>query len=200
MATKPDVFIIESLSPDDEGNGRLEGQVISHILKLHGKNPIYRYVRNKKDFAKAVKAFVKSDYRYLHISAHADRDGIATTNREEISNAVLARMLGTKVKGRRIFFSACSIIHKEMARAIVPPTQLYSVIGPRKDIGFAEAAVFWPALYHLVFKRDREGMTRATLARSLRKVAQMIGVDIGYYSRSAGRKSGFSRNILAAKP
>ena len=33
--TKPDVFIIESLDPDDEGNGRFEGSIISNMLRLH---------------------------------------------------------------------------------------------------------------------------------------------------------------------
>lgn len=199
MATIPDIFIIESLGPDDEGNGRLEGPIIAHIARLHGKNPTYRYVRNRKDFARAVRAFAKSNYRYLHISAHADREGIATTNLDEISNVALAKMLGKGVAGRRIFFSACSIIHKEMARAIIPPTQLYSVIGPREDIGFAEAAVFWPAVYHLMFEHDAQAMTRAALVQNLKKVAKLFNVEIGYFGRSASRKSGFSEDILAAK-
>ncbi|MGB3898077.1 MAG: hypothetical protein WA973_05925 [Mesorhizobium sp.] len=199
MATIPDIFIIESLGPDDEGNGRLEGPIIVHIAKLHGKRPTYHYVRNRKDFAKAIRAFTKSNYRYLHISAHADREGIATTNLEEISNAALAEMLGRNVAGRRIFFSACSIIHEEMARAIIPPTQLYSVIGPREDIGFAQAAVFWPAVYHLMFEHDTRAMTRANLVRNLNKVARMFDVEIGYFGRSASRKSGFSKDILSAK-
>ncbi len=38
MATVPDVFIIETLAPDDEGNGRFEGSVISSVLRLHEKN------------------------------------------------------------------------------------------------------------------------------------------------------------------
>lgn len=87
----------ESLGPNDEGNGRLEGPIIAHIAKLHGKNPTYRYVRNRKEFAKAVRSFAKSNYRYLHISAHADHEGIATTNLEEVSNVALAEMLGKNV-------------------------------------------------------------------------------------------------------
>jgi hypothetical protein len=199
MATRPDIFIIESLGPHDEGNGRFEGPIIAHIARLHGKSPSYHYVRNRKDFAKAVKAFAKSDYRYLHISAHADREGIATTNLDEVSNAALAKMLGSEVAGRRVFFSACSIIHEEMAGAIIPPTQLYSVIGPRDDIGFAQAAVFWPAVYHLMFEHDARAMARPTLVRNLKKVARLFDVDIGYFGRSASRKSGFSKDILAAK-
>jgi hypothetical protein len=55
IPTIADVFIIESLDPDDEGNGRFEGSSISHILRLHGKNPKYRYVRTRDDFQDAVR-------------------------------------------------------------------------------------------------------------------------------------------------
>lgn len=196
MSTKADIFIIESLSPDDEGNGRFEGQVISHVARLHGKQPAYRYVRTRDAFEKAIKAFLRSDFRYLHISAHADREGIATTNQDEVSNRDVGEMLGKRFADRRLFLSACSIVHKQMAADIIPVTGCYSVVGPRQDIGFAEAAVFWPAMYHLMFERDARAMSRATLATNLKKVAALFDVEIGYYARSASRKSGFSTDIL----
>ncbi len=196
MSTNADIFIIESLSPDDEGNGRFEGQVISHVARLHGKQPAYRYVRTRNAFEKAIKAFLRSDFRYLHISAHADREGLATTNQDEVSNRELGKMLGKRFVDRRLFLSACSIVHKQMAADIIPATGCYSVVGPRQDIGFAEAAVFWPALYHLMFERDARAMSRATLATNLKKVAMLFDIEIGYYARSASRKSGFSIDIL----
>ena len=79
MTTKGDVFIIESLDPDDEGNGRFEGSNICHVLRLHGKNPRYHYVRTLKEFRQALKQFGSSGYRYLHISAHANKQGMCTT-------------------------------------------------------------------------------------------------------------------------
>ena len=54
IRTKPELFIIESVDPDDEGNGRFEGIIISSILKLHGKLPRYRYVRTRGGFEEAV--------------------------------------------------------------------------------------------------------------------------------------------------
>lgn len=64
LRTKPDVFIIESLDPDDEGNGRFEGSIISNMLRLHGKEPKYRYVRTRGEFEDAVGEFGRSRYRY----------------------------------------------------------------------------------------------------------------------------------------
>lgn len=82
MNTTPNVYIIESLYPNDEGNGRLEGVFLAQILRLHGKETKYSYVRTRKEFKAAVRDFKASGYRYLHISAHGDEDGIDTTNRE----------------------------------------------------------------------------------------------------------------------
>jgi len=198
MGTKADLFIIETLGPDDEGNGRFEGPNICHIARLHGKQPVYHYVRTRKAFSAAIEAFLKSDYRYLHISAHADAEGIATTNLDEITNAELATMLGRSFANKRLFFSACEIIHKGTAADIIPATGCFSVVGPRQKISFAEAAAFWPALYHLMFTADSRAMNRAALSRNLGNLAKLFDVEIGYYGRSRSRRSGFTRDILKA--
>jgi hypothetical protein len=195
MKSKPDVFIIESLDPDDEGNGRFEGGTISHVLRLHGKRPEYRYVRTLKQLKKAISEFDASGYRYLHISAHADRDGMITTNQDDVGNAELAQLLSPALKGRRLFLSACSMVHRRMAAEMIPTTKCLSVVGPRRDIGFTEAAVFWPAVYHLLFSSDSERVTRATLRAALSKVASLFSVEIGYYSTSSSVR-GYSRDIL----
>jgi hypothetical protein len=193
----PDVFIIESLDPDDEGNGRCEGTSISHVLRLHDKHPQYCYVRTRKQFAEAINEFRLSNYRYLHISAHGDRDGMATTNLDEIGNAQLAELLSPALSGKRLFLSACKMVHRQLAREIIPRTGCQSVVGPRQNIGFAEAAVFWPAVYHLMFTRDSSKITRTALRECLSKVATLFEVEIGFYSR-AGTTLGYSRDILKA--
>jgi hypothetical protein len=198
MTTKPDIFIIESLNPDDEGNGRFEGPAIAHVARLHGKQPIYRYVRTRKQFAAAVAEFLTSGYRYLHVSAHANRDGLATTNQDDVSNVELAEMLGTSCGNRRLFLSACKMVHKGMAADIIPPTRCLSVVGTRRKVSFEEAVVFWPALYHLMWAVDAKGMKRKALASNLSKVAALFNVNIGYFARSGTEKAGFTRDILKA--
>lgn len=61
MATVPDVFIIETLNPDDEGNGRFEGSVISSVLRLHEKKPIYCYVRTRVSSSKLLQSSENRD-------------------------------------------------------------------------------------------------------------------------------------------
>ena len=130
MSTKPEVFVIESLDPDDEGNGRFEGAIISRMLRLHGKICEYRYVRTRKELKRAVTQFGKSRYRYLHISCHADTTGMCTTNQDDIDFDELGKILNPHLTGRRLFVSACEMVHIDLARAIIPESGCFSVIGP----------------------------------------------------------------------
>lgn len=183
MATKADVFIIESLDPDDEGNGRFEGSSISHVLRLHGKDPKYCYVRTRSQFKKSVSAFKDSEYRYLHISAHANSHAMYTTNEDEIDFKNLARILSGSLRNRRLFLSACSMVNRDLAQFVIPTTGCHSIVGPKESIQFSTAAVFWPAVYHLMFSSNERAMSRRVLKENLQKLASLFRVDIGYYSR-----------------
>ena len=191
--THPDVFIIESLDPDDEGNGRFEGSNISHVLRLHGKNPKYNYVRTPAQFKQAVTEFGHSEYRYLHISSHGNRDGMSTTNDEIIKYKELAKFLEPVLEKKRLFLSACSMVTENMASEIIPKTRCNSVIGPTDDIEFAVAAVFWPALYHLIFSENEKTITRKILKTHLNKLTSLFGIEFGYFARSTSKKQGYSK-------
>ena len=196
MKTKPEVFIIESLDPDDEGNGRFEGSIISQMLRLHGKEPKYRYVRTKKDFKKAIKQFGQSQYRYLHISAHADEDGMCTTNLDEINYDEMSKILNPYLVGRRLFLSACSMVHEDMAKEIIPSTGCYSVVGPTEKIYFSDAAIVWSSIYHLMFSKDSDKMSRKVLKENLTKVCKLFEVQIAYFSKSNKLKRGYTKDLL----
>ena len=196
MSTKPEVFIIESLDPDDEGNGRFEGSIISRILKLHGKSPKYRYVRTREQFEKAVLQFGKSQYRYLHISAHAEPEGMCTTNQDEIDYDELAKILNPHLRGRRLFLSACSMVHEDLAKEIIPGSGCYSVIGPNEDILFSDAAILWSAIYHLMFSENDRAMSHAALKKHLTNTTKLFNVGISYFSKSKKLKRGYTKDIL----
>lgn len=196
MNTKPEVFIIESLEPDDEGNGRFEGSIISKLLKLHGKTPIYRYVRTRRQFHEAVRQFGKSGYRYLHISAHGNENGMCTTNQDEINFDKLAAILNPHLKDRRLFLSACSMVHEDLARAIIPHSDCYSVVGPIKGINFSEAAVVWVSIYHLMFAENSRKMVHGTLKKRLLGVCKLFDVKFNYYSRAKKPRCGYTKYLL----
>ena len=196
MSTIADVFIIETLDPDDEGNGRFEGSNICHVLKLHGKSPEYRYVRTRQQLKRAIAEFGDSNYRYLHISTHGDDKGMCTTNLDDIDFEELADLLDPALQNRRLFLSACEMVNENMARAIMPTTDCRSIVGPTQAIEFTVSAVFWPTLYHLLFNLNDSSVRHAQLSDSLSKLVNLFEIDIGYFSRSESDPMGFKRRSL----
>lgn len=197
MDTIADVYIVESLRPNDEGKGRFEGIFLSHLLRLHGKNPLYRYVRTQRQFERAIKDFGNSRYRYLHISAHGDADGIRLTNNSDIDLGPLADILKPHAKRKRLFFSSCAVLSERMAKKIIPSTLCTSIVGPTGDIDFDDSAIVWAAIYHLVFSKDSEKISRTTLLEKLRKSCDLFDVNFAFYSKDKANERGFTGDLLA---
>ncbi len=197
MKTIADVYIVESLCPDDEGNGRFEGIFLGHLLRLHGKNPQYKYVRTRGEFESAIRKFGDSRYRYLHISAHGDPDGICTTNQDDIDVEDFAEMLEPYMKGRRLFFSSCEVVSERLAKEVVAPTLCTSVVGPTEKIKFHDSAVVWATIYHLVFSEDSQAISRANLLEKLQKACDLFEVEFAYYTKTEKNKRGYTANLLA---
>ena len=106
--TKPEVFIIESLDWIDEQKGRYEGRILTDILRLSGKKPIYYYVRTKQELVELMHLFQATRYRYLHLSCHGDADSIKTTL-DIIDFKELGTILNPYMHRRRLFVSSCEV-------------------------------------------------------------------------------------------
>jgi len=184
MKTVPNVYIIESLNPDDEGNGRLEGVFLAHMLRLHGKETKYSYVRTRKKFNQALDDFKDSGYRYLHISAHGNVDGIETTNGDEITYGRLANRLTGISKNCRLFMSSCKVTHEDSAEALVSEERFRSLLGPRNRISFHDSAVTWAAIYHLLFKARSESMADSRIASTMQSIVDVFSVNFAFFART----------------
>ena len=77
--SKPEVFIVESLSFADEREGRFEGRILSKILALSQKQCEYRYIRTKPELKAVLEQFASTHYRYLHLSCHGNDTSMSTT-------------------------------------------------------------------------------------------------------------------------
>jgi hypothetical protein len=193
--TEPKVFIIESLDFEDEEKILFEGQIISSILRLSKIESRYYYVRTKKEFEKVIGLFYDSNYRYLHISCHGglSKNSIWTTI-DEISFEELGNILEHNLYHKRLFLSACSIVNKKLAEQVIPKTQCYSIIGPKNDIAFRDAAIMWASFYHLMFKKNSKKMLREGLIENMQKVVNTFGEPLNYYSIS--RSLGFKNDLI----
>ena len=163
-----EVFIMESLTLNDERRQRFEGRIISEILALSGKKCEYYYIRTRRELAKMLKQFSLLNYRYLHLSCHGDDSSMATTF-DEIPFSNLGPLIKPHLRKRRLFVSACSMTNRRLADCIMPGSGCYSILGPDQDIRFSDAAVLWAAFYHVMFSADSTAMKHRVLKAKAQK-------------------------------
>lgn len=189
--TTPDVFIIESLRFEDEDNGYTEGQFLSHILKLSERQVQYFYIRTRTELEAVLDRFEDSNFRYLHISCHANSSGLELTL-DSLSVAEIGEVIGSCLDKRRVFFSACEIATPKLASRLLKGTGCYSVIGPSKTVGFDEAALYWASLYHFMFRNDAVVMKRDDLERNMARLSAVFNLGMKFYSASKKNSKGYA--------
>jgi hypothetical protein len=203
--TIPELFIIESLTLKEEEKKHQEGEILSRMLNLSGKTKTkYFYIRTKKELEEIIDIFDESQYRYLHLSCHANKTEMTTTF-DDISFEELGSMLGLCVENRRVFVSACEMANRKLAKQLLQDTGCYSLIGPAKAINFDDAAAFWVSFnfddaaafwvsfYHLMFKANERGMGRKNLQWCITELSALFDEPVNYYSASRSTKQGFKR-------
>ncbi len=184
--TKAKVCIIESVGFLEEQSHK-EGEIISRTLRLAGKTSAYIYVRNKKELAAAIQDFGKSSFRYLHLSCHGN-EGEFWTTLDSLSDKDLAKIIAPHVNGRRVFISSCLAANQKnkFARHLLRNSKCLSVVAPTQIINLSDAAIFWTAFYHLMFKDNKDRMGRQNIEKNLHKCSRLIDEEFRYYFRDEG--------------
>lgn len=172
------VFIIESLRKED----KKDAKIMQEIMEMSGIVTVYEYVETIQDFERQVEEFKKSNFRYLHLSCHADRKGLEIEG-QNYSNQSLANLLNDGMYDKRLFMSACQGGNRELAKKVITDSKAMSVIGTPMDLYFHKAALFWPSFYHLMEEIDSQKMSRKMLISTLQKCTDLFGVPINYYSK-----------------
>lgn len=184
--TIPNVFVIESLRFSDEADDRFEGRILQQILRLSDRQSKYYYIRTRRELERVAKMFGASQFRYLHLSCHANSDVMATTL-DHIPFEALGNILRPHLNGRRLFLSACEMATADLASEILEGSGCYSVIGPTSEINFSDAALLWSSFYHLMFRANESRMTRKWIKKHLQSTATLFGVEMNYFSKSSER-------------
>ena len=138
-------------------------------------------MRTKRELKKILRLFEKSEYRYLHLSCHGDNESIATTL-DDIKFEELGALLRPYLKDRRLFISSCEVVNEHLAEA-VRPSDCLSIIGPRDEVNFGDAAILWASFYHLVFSEKGKGMKNEIVRDKLCQLAKLFGVRLTHFQR-----------------
>jgi hypothetical protein len=172
MITKPTVCFVESLGFLEEQTHK-EGEIIARTLQLSGKRSAYAYVRSKRELSAVADEFGESKHRYFHLSCHGVVNGKTAAGfhltTEQIGSDDLARLLAPHMDGRRVFLSSCLAARSTFAATLLKESKCLSVLAPMNNINFDDAAVFWTAFYHLMFKGGQKSM-------STRRIVTNVGI------------------------
>ena len=93
----------------------------------------------------------------------------------------MANLLKKSLKKRRLFISACLATNRAFAEELMKKRGCISVLGPVNALNFDDAAVFWTAFYHLMFKYDPTSMTSAIIEINVKKCAALVGEDFNFF-------------------
>ena len=114
-----EVFIIEALTRDDVRDGMLDGYVLYQQLKMMGGDPRYVRVSSENDFKASLVMFRESNYKFLHISCHGDKEKrqvrIGDTWFGYMRIAIASMQM---LKSRRVSFSACELGNEEFCKRL----------------------------------------------------------------------------------
>lgn len=192
------VYIIESLSREDEKDKLFEGEILTRMLKLLDVEVEYVYIRTKKELKNIIKDFEKSDYEYLHFSCHGNENGISLTYDKIITFEELDKMFEydySEVK-KRLFFSSCSVMQADISKAL-KETGFLSIIGPLEEISFQDATIFWSGFYHLVFREvafsENIRMTNKDINYALNKLSETFNLKMGAHFRNKKCSTGYRK-------
>jgi|ERR1700722_3112509 len=189
--TKPQVFIVESLRFSDEGEGISEGRRIFDMLALSGKECRYVYIRTKVELEEVLEQFWDSRYRYLHFSCHANANGMDTTL-DHIPYEELTQLLEPYLEKRRLFLSACRMSRLSFAKGLILRADCMSVLGPSAKVDMADAAIFWAAFYHKMFRINSEAMKHVEVLDTARMFSSAFSIPLNLFRLRIGRCAHYS--------
>jgi hypothetical protein len=176
MKDKYGVYIIESLKSEDY----FDGENLKDILELSNIKVKYEWIETKDELNNKLSEFSISKYRYLHISCHADYNGLELTN-DKIGNDEFGKLIKDRVQNKRIFLSACKGANLNLA-SIAIKNGAYSLIGSPNNIHFDKAALFWASFFHIINEFDDEKMKKLEINYVLKSCVDLFNIPINYYT------------------
>lgn len=175
------VFIIESMTLDNEKDKKLDGFALKTILELCGIPNEYYYIRTKLELSHVMEKFKESNFLCLHISCHANKDELGLTF-DRVNFAELNTIIGKYLFHRRLFLSACELTTFKLAQYFIPHYHCFSVIGSPDAIDYDKAAVFWSSYYYLMYNEDKFLMNQVKIRPILRNITKTFQLKLNYFS------------------
>lgn len=194
--TISDVFIIESLPAENPHDGKL----LFDVLKMMGKNPIYRKVKDADDFENALNDYKQSKYRFLHISCHGNKSQVFFEEGMVDYLGFGNLFANHSLPVTRIFFSACCLGNQALSKAIITANKaVHSIVAPTQKIPFDLALIAWSTFYVKAFGWNRDGISENTILMTMRQIANLFLLDFDVSSLHTDNMKIYSFPIIPEK-
>jgi hypothetical protein len=197
--TFPEVFILESLTVQDERSGRFEGRVLADVLRMCGKSPEYFYFRTEQELVELAKEFRRSGYRFLHLSCHGNGEEVATTY-GNVSYKRFAEIFAGHLQNRRLFVSACEVGNELFGTMVASRNRgMYSIASPGVTISFDKAVALWSALYVHLFSVNANHVKAKDIQDALESLCHLFDLPF-MFSIYHAEKNDWEHRKIEGRP
>jgi hypothetical protein len=87
-------------------------------------------------------------------------------------------------------------VNKRLAKPLLTQSECFSVVGPKTDIFFSDAAVIWSAFYTLRFNHNRHSMKARDIEADLNAICSVFGVQFTACFRTSEESAGYRAATL----
>ena len=149
---------------------------------------IYESRKNTK--SRFLKDLLRSNARFLHISAHGNKNGFSLQDKGEtkitaksIQNYCTKRTSGSRpfnpLHKKFVTISACGHVSAEFVKKLHGSTRVTGVISALAPLGFADSALFASLFYFSLFKESEDFNDLKDL-----KFSELVALYVDAYQRT----------------
>lgn len=172
------VYIVEASNSEDFFDQSLDGVSVHSFFNTIGIDSKLRMVLNKKYLKKAVGEAIEDGFDVLHLSCHGNDDGIALSDKTNLSWVEFAALFPRFDKAPALVMSSCRGAVKGISNAFVdkrhPPPFIF---GSEKTLRYDTYAAAWALLYRQL---SRHGLSRETGQEAMEHIIAVFHISFVY--------------------
>lgn len=193
------IYIIESQSPQDILDKRMEGIALSNSLNLAGVKNDYYQIVNFQTFERCLSLICKDILEnknnkliapYIHISAHGDKNGIYLTNNDFLSweylsqktneiNNIIGRVERHNISIINYCFSTCEGYYAYKMQDYFEDNLYTATIGPIEKVDWSDSLIAYITFYHQVFYKAKKAIHAIEIMNNAAGLNDIFKVSTG---------------------
>lgn len=171
------VYILETLSPKDFYERRLDGHAANEILKILDVSTEYRIAFTKPLVKRAIAEAAKSKAQILHFSSHGDRTGVVLTNGKNISWKEFVKLIKPAAgPDKALVMATCGGGDQELTKALTAAGIVFRCVfgSTAEKVHFSDTCLAWSILYNRLYDH---GFDKPALMTTLNAINAAIDGD-----------------------